>query len=118
MTHSDFQNLKQKIINRLSVGLDKRLTYHNLAHTLDVLEQAERIAIEEKLVDPHVLLLIKLAALYHDTGFLDTYRGHEERSCEIMLQDLGNNSLSAADLDTIQGMIMATKIPHHPANLM
>ncbi len=118
MTHSDFQNLKQKIINRLSVGLDKRLTYHNLAHTLDVLEQAERIAIEEKLVDPHVLLLIKLAALYHDTGFLDTYRGHEERSCEIMLQDLGNNSLSPADLDTIQGMIMATKIPQNPANLM
>ncbi|WP_332732298.1 HD domain-containing protein [Flavihumibacter sp.] len=118
MTETGFLALKEKIIARLSEGLDKRLTYHNLAHTLDVLEQAERIAIEEKISDPKALLLVKLAALYHDTGFLDTYKGHEERSCEIMLHDLGGNSLTTGDLDRISGMIMATKIPQNPANLM
>ncbi|MBC6490311.1 HD domain-containing protein [Flavihumibacter stibioxidans] len=118
MTESGFLKLKENIIQRLTAGLDKQLTYHNLAHTLDVLEQAERIAHEENLTDPRSLLLIRIAALYHDTGFLDTYRGHEARSCEIMLEDLEKHSFSAADLDAIQGMIMATRIPQSPANLM
>lgn len=117
MTEPDFQALKANIIQRLS-GLDKRLTYHNLAHTLDVMEQAVRISVDESITDPEQLLLVKIAALYHDTGFLFTYRGHEEKSCEIARQDLADTDLTADQVDTITGMIMATKIPQSPANLM
>lgn len=119
MTESGFLDLKENFVQRLRSGLDERLTYHNLEHTLDVLKQAERIAREEQLSDPHTLLLIKIAALYHDSGFLDTYKGHEARSCEILMEDLGNTpSLSTADLEAIKGMIMATRIPQNPQNLM
>lgn len=118
MTESGFLNLKDNIIRRLTNGLDQRLTYHNLAHTLDVLQQAERIAAEEKISDPKTLLLIRIAAVYHDAGFLDTYRGHEVRSCEILRADMENGSLCSAELDAIQGMIMATRIPQSPANIM
>jgi predicted metal-dependent HD superfamily phosphohydrolase len=117
MTEAGFQALKADIIQRLS-GLDARLTYHNLAHTLDVMEQAVRISVEESILDPRQLLLVKIAALYHDTGFLFTYRGHEEKSCEIARQDLAGTDLTADEVNTITGMIMATKIPQSPANLM
>ena len=117
ITNETFEAIKTQLVQRLTLHLPKQLYYHGVHHTLDVLEQAERIAIEEKISDPKALLLVKLAALYHDTGFLDTYKGHEERSCEIMLHDLGGNSLTTGDLDRISGMIMATKIPQNPANL-
>ncbi len=118
MTESGFKNLERMIIQRLTKGLDKRLTYHNVQHTIDVLKQAERIAREEKIEDAEQLLLLKIAALYHDTGFLDTYSGHELRSCEIMMEDLQNGSLSPQALETIKGMIMATRIPQSPVGIL
>jgi uncharacterized protein len=118
MTEADFQTIKEIIVNRLSTGLDQRLTYHNLAHTLDVLTQASAISRDEMLIDPRQLLLIRIAALYHDTGFLYTYRGHEEKSCEIAMEDLSGTDLNEEELKQIRGMIMATKIPQSPANLM
>ncbi|GAO41314.1 HD domain-containing protein [Flavihumibacter petaseus] len=118
MTETGFHALKQHIIQRLSAGLDPRFTYHNLAHTLDVLEQASRIASLEGISDERNLLLLKIAALYHDTGFLFTYRGHEEKSCEILEEDLGDKGFSKEEMDCMKGMIMATKIPQSPATLM
>ncbi|MBL7769603.1 MAG: HD domain-containing protein [Flavipsychrobacter sp.] len=118
MTESGFQDLEQSIIFRLENGLDKRLTYHNLQHTMDVLKQAVRIAGEEGIKDNNQLLLLRVAALYHDIGFLDTYKGHELRSCEIMLEDLGNGKLETSELESIRGMIMATRIPQTPTTIL
>ncbi|ULQ58277.1 HD domain-containing protein [Flavihumibacter rivuli] len=117
MTESDFQVLKEEIVSLLKTGLDRRLTYHNLEHTLDVLQQSERIAALEKLSDPRQVMLLRIAALFHDTGFLYTYKGHEEKSCEIMESYLNHGSIPNADLEVIKGMIMATKIPQSPKTL-
>jgi uncharacterized protein len=118
MTEAEFQAIKDVIVHRLSTGLDQRLTYHNLAHTIDVLEQSTAICREEILVDPRQLLLVRIAALYHDTGFLYTYEDHEEKSCEIAMEDLMDTDLTKEEKEKIRGMIMATKIPQSPTNLM
>ena len=118
MTESGFQAIHASIVQRLSAGLDPRLTYHNLAHTLDVLDQSLRISLAEKISDPRLLLLIRLAALFHDTGFLFEYSGHEARSCKIMREALQGTSITEEELVLISGMIMATKIPQSPSNLM
>jgi uncharacterized protein len=112
-----FNNIKQPIIARLERELDPRLGYHNLAHTLDVLEQAQKIAKQEGITDKHELLLLKTAAVFHDSGFLLVYRGHEEKSCEIAAEDV-KDYFDQDDLDRICGMIMATKIPQSPKNLL
>ena len=101
----------------LDAGLNPLLTYHNREHTEDVLQQAVRIAVSENIQDPRSLLLIKIAALFHDTGFLDTYKAHEERSCEIMLELLDTSQFDPAEITIINGMIMATKIPQSPVTL-
>ena len=112
-----FNSIKQPILSRLENELDPRLGYHNVSHTLDVLDQAEIIAREEGVRDQHDLLLLRTAAIFHDSGFLFVYKGHEEKSCDIAtdyLSDVFNDE----DLKKIHGMIMATRIPQTPHNLL
>lgn len=109
----EFQKVKKNVISKLQ-GLSPELTYHCLNHTLDVLEQSLRIAAEEKITDQRELYLLKIAALYHDTGFLRSYIDHEERSCEIFLADSTNYGLSKEEKSVIVNLIMATRIPQRP----
>lgn len=110
----DFQILKEKVLEMLSLHSNPLFAYHSVNHTIDVLNTSERIAAAEGVTDSHQLLLLKLAALYHDTGFLVIYKGHEEESCQIVIKDLVNTNLSAADIKRICDIIMATKIPQSP----
>jgi len=112
-----FTSIKQPILSRLKNELDPRLGYHNIMHTLDVLEQAEVLAKQEKVTDKHDLLLLKTAAVFHDSGFLFVYKGHEEKGCEIASQSL-RNVFSEEDIKKVCGMIMATKIPQSPNTLL
>jgi len=112
-----FTSIKQPILSRLKDELDSQLGYHNIAHTLDVLEQAEVIAIQEKVTDKHDVLLLKTAAIFHDSGFLFVYKNHEEKGCEIASESL-KNVFSEEDIKKVCGMIMATKIPQTPNTLL
>ena len=112
-----FKSIKRPILTRLEKELNPLLGYHNLAHTLDVIKSAELIAAEEGIRDTHDLLLLKTAAAFHDSGFLFVYRNHEEKSCEIAMDEL-KDRFCEEDLKTICGMIMATKIPQTPHTLL
>jgi len=112
-----FTSIKQPILSRLENELDSRLGYHNITHTLDVLEQAEVLAGQEKITDKHDLLLLKTAAVFHDSGFLFVYKNHEEKGCEIASESL-RNIFSEEDIKKVCGMIMATKIPQSPNTLL
>jgi len=112
-----FTSIKQPILSRLEKELDPRLGYHNITHTLDVLEQAEVLAKQEKVTDKHDLLLLKIAAVFHDSGFLFVYKGHEEKGCEIASESI-KNVFSEEDIKKVCGMIMATKIPQSPKTLL
>jgi len=112
-----FTNIKVAVCDRLK-NLNPHLTYHNLFHTLDVLDQAERIAIKEGITSSEDIFLLKVAALYHDTGFLETYSDHEKAGCMIFLQDASRFSLSKKQRDTVIALIMATCIPQTPTNLL
>lgn len=106
------------VTGKLQKGLSPRLTYHGLHHTLDVLKQVQRIAAREDLTDEENLFLLKVAALYHDSGFLFIYSGHEVKGCEIVKEELPTFGLTIPQIDKICGMIMATKIPQSPGNKM
>lgn len=108
-----FERIKLSVCNRLS-RLDVHLTYHNLAHTLDVIQQSERIAKEEGLHDDYQLFLLKVAAVYHDIGFLRTYANHEEAGCGIFLEEAATYNFSTEEQLFITRLIMATKLPQQP----
>lgn len=113
----DYQRAKTFILNKLEQELPEDLTYHGLHHTRDVLEASIRLA-EQEGVNGHDLLLLKTAALYHDAGFLTTYKEHEEVGCELSVQYLPQYGFSDEEIEKICGMIRATRIPQTPHNLL
>ncbi len=117
MTEKEFLLLKSRILKLLREGLDPGLTYHSPSHTEDVLQQVERIAAAESITDTRLLLLMRIAALFHDTGFLRTYKKHEEASCVILQEMMDTSQFDESEIKLINGMIMATKIPQLPHNL-
>ncbi|MBY0480745.1 MAG: GAF domain-containing protein [Chitinophagaceae bacterium] len=110
-----FYKIRQRVFLRMQ-DLDSGLYYHSIWHTTDVLNQAERIALAEGIHNERQLLLLKIAALYHDIGFLNTYINHEEESCHIFLSDAESQAyeLTINEKDLICNMIMATKVPQDP----
>jgi class 3 adenylate cyclase len=112
-----YELIRQSALHRLK-DLDPGLTYHCFDHTLDVLEQSERIASAEGITDPHKLFLLKVAALYHDTGFLRTYRQHEAESFRIFLEDAPRFGFTEAECSEIERLIMVTQIPQQPKDIL
>lgn len=113
-----YSEIQQHVINKLEDGLSPALTYHNLQHTIDVLKQAMDISSEEGIDDNEDIMLLQVAALYHDVGFLNTYNGHEEKSCVIATQELPGFGLTENQIEKVCGMIMATKVPQIPQNTL
>ena len=109
-----FEEIKNRIYEDILEKLPSHLTYHNLNHTAYVLEKAVFLA-EQSGVSSSDLELLKLAALFHDTGFIDNPKDHEEKGCKIAESYL-TKEYSQIELDKIYGMIMATKIPQSPSN--
>jgi HD superfamily phosphodiesterase len=106
--------IRSEILHNLDNNLSNDLYYHCLDHTLDVEFQAERIAVSEKITDTNDLFLLKVACLYHDSGFLTTYKDHEVASCKLAQRELPKFGIVAKQLAIICGLIMATKIPQTP----
>jgi uncharacterized protein len=111
-----YKTIRSHILSKLRNGLSKDLTYHTVQHTLDILRNAERIARDENIQNEEDLFLLKVACLYHDSGFLITYKGHEEESCNLAKKDLPTFDCAERQVEIICGIIMATKIPQSPSN--
>lgn len=111
----DFLAARKFILSKLKSELQTELFYHSYAHTLDVYDSAVEIA-EMEGISGNELILIKTAALYHDSGFLKTYQEHEKAGCELVKQVLPDFDYSPQEIEVICGMIMATKVPQKPQN--
>lgn len=109
------KKLYDLVINLLKTNIPSSYYYHNYEHTLYVIEKVTEIGIHEN-CRAKELELLNVAALWHDTGYIHTYKGHEEESCFLARQFLPGYDYSSAEIDRICGMILATKIPQTPQN--
>ena len=108
------QNL-ESVLQRLKDGLHKHYYYHDVRHTLDVIEQSQAIGKLEGVTERE-LEILKIAALFHDTGFLMVRSGHEQASVDFFQAIGGLSALTHEDCDTITGCIRATHMPQNPLN--
>ncbi len=113
----NYKGAKKYILNRLKTELDKKYTYHGVHHTMDVFRITSSLCVSEKISKKNTVLL-KTAALFHDSGFLFVYKGHEEKSCELVSEILPRFGYSPSDIESIHGMIMSTQIPQSPRNVL
>lgn len=108
-----FFDLQELILDKLEKELPGNLYYHNVKHTVDVVTQSELIGIGEGVSDEE-LLLLKTAALFHDTGHAVDYDNHEYHSTVIAREILPNYYFTQPQIDQICSLIMATKLPPEP----
>ncbi len=113
----NYDAAKAFILDKLQRELSDRLFYHGLHHTHDVLAVTEELCNLET-VTPYESILLKTAALFHDSGFTINNREHEHLGCEIAREYLPRFGYSHAEIERICGMIMATKIPQTPHNFL
>lgn len=113
----DYQKAIEYIIARLRQELPDKLKYHSPEHTLSVIRAAEKLG-ERHGISLHEMQLLLTAAAYHDSGFLNIYRNHEEESCRIVEKLLPDFGFKKDDIEIIKGMIMATKVPQKPHTLL
>lgn len=113
----DLEGAKKYILEKLQKELNPDLKYHGLSHTIDVFNSATVIAAMEN-INGKDLLLIQTAALYHDSGFIIKYKGHEEISVMIAQDVLPKYGYQPHDIDVISQMIMSTRIPQTPCSLL
>ena len=93
------------------------LAYHNPAHIEDVYESALRIGSAEG-VSSEELDLLRVGALFHDAGFLHTTAKHEECGADMAAGVLPVFGFSSEQIVAIRSMILATRIPQDPKNLL
>ena len=113
----ELENLKREVFLLLNESLPKELSYHTVKHTQDVFDVSRRIS-ELYMISGRDQYLLLTAALFHDTGFIAIYKGHEEESVRISREILGAYDYENSDLDKIAGMIRATKIPQSPLTFL
>ena len=113
----DAQKAKEHITARLRRDLPPTLSYHSLAHVRDVYKSARAIAKAEG-VKGEDLTLLTTAVMYHDAGFMIASREHEKIGCDIVRETLPHFGYTEAQIERICGMIMATRIPQTPHNLL
>lgn len=112
-----FTDIQEMILDKLEKELPHYLYYHNVKHTVDVVTEVELIGWGENCTDEEILLL-KTAALFHDVGHTVSYDNHEYQGTLIAREMLPRFNYSQDQIDRICEIIMSTKLPPRPKDLL
>lgn len=109
--------MREMIVGLLRNELSPAYYYHNVDHTLYVAQVAVEIG-KEMNCSSDQLDLLETAALWHDAGLTQVYYDHEEAGCALVNKYLPDFGYSSLQIQQINRMIMATKLPQRPFSLM
>ncbi len=112
-----FTDIQEIILDKLERELPEFLFYHNVKHTVDVVTEVELIGWAEGCSDEEILLL-KTAALFHDAGHTVSYDDHEYQSTLMAQEMLPAYGYSDEQIKRICEIIMSTKLPPRPSNIL
>ncbi len=90
--------------------------YHNLQHTLGVVEAVQIIMPHYDLTDAEKEALL-LAAWFHDTGYSRSYEDHETASAGIAAEFLSARGACESLIQLVRETILSTRMPQSPHNL-
>ena len=97
-------------VERLVSTLDPTLYYHSPDHTKDVLRQTMELA-EEDALDSRDVLLLAIAAAFHDAGFLEQRPKNEPIGAQMAVQAMSaSGRFSQVEQDLVEQMILDTQL--------
>jgi adenylate cyclase len=112
-----FTDMQEIILDKLEKELPDYLFYHNVKHTVDVVTEVELIGWGEGCTDEEILLL-KTAGLFHDAGHTIAYDNHEFYGTQLAREILPKYNYTQEQIELICSIIMSTKLPPRPTNLL
>lgn len=112
-----FTDIQEIILDKLEKELPDYLYYHNVKHTVDVVTEVELIGWGESCTDEEILLL-KTAGLFHDAGHTIAYDNHEFYGTQLAKEMLPKFNYTPEQIEQICSIIMSTKLPPKPTNLL
>lgn len=101
----------------LKEELDSKLYFHNQNHTMNVVNAVRKIG-ENTNLTAEELLIVEVAAWFHDVGYIKQYKGHEQVSIKIAQQFLKELRMDSAFINNVVSCISATEYPQSPKNKM
>jgi len=112
-----FTDIQEIILDKLEKDLPSFLFYHNVKHTVDVVTEVELIGWAEGCSDEEILIL-KTAGLFHDLGHTVSYDDHEYQGTLMAMKILPDYGYTEEQIEQICEIIMSTKLPPKPKNLL
>ncbi|MDR6845694.1 Pycsar system effector family protein [Flavobacterium granuli] len=105
------------VSNLMESKLSRVYTYHNLDHTTGVVIAVNKLCDEEKVSssDKEILLV---AAWFHDIGYTNGCKNHEDSSVEIAAQFLKEKGKSEEYIDKVSSLIKTTAKEYVPQTLL
>lgn len=100
------------ILSYMEERLPKHLTYHTLSHTIDVANVCDSY-IQHYDIDRDNADLIRIAAVSHDVGYIISPKDHEESGI-LEVKPFLEKTLNHKQIESINGMVRATKVPQNP----
>lgn len=97
----------------LTHELSDNCLFHTISHTLEVLKNAEIIG-RYCGVEEDELNILRIAALFHDVGYVDAYDDHEIYSAKKAKSFLQSREVKKEIIDQIERAILSTKTPQNP----
>ena len=105
------------IFNLFKDKLSSEYIYHDYLHTLRVVTAINELINGEHILEPDATNL-RLAAWFHDSGYIDGLKDHEERSCDIFKDFIKENAFENVNIEQVCSLILATKCADFPTNLL
>lgn len=96
--------------------LDCKYSYHNLEHTKNVVLAIETLC-EQENTDPKMTEILLLAGWFHDAGYVEDDKNHEQKSVQIASEFLKMQNVADEVLQKVSDLILATTFNYSPKNL-
>lgn len=104
------------VTSYLRNNLSEKLSFHNLSHTYEVIDAVKEIGKYCKLSQTQ-LAIVTVAAWFHDCGYANAYKGHEDESMKLANDFLKKQFCNSEFIDSVLSCIEATRYPQKPRTL-
>lgn len=112
-----YNKLRKEAWYLLETGLPENLYYHSIRHTKNALKNCETY-LSHMGIDGYNSKLLRIAVLLHDIGFTVSMDNHEIEGARIANELMTRYSFSNSDIKVVTRLILATKLPQKPKNLL
>lgn len=105
---ANIEDIKEYVSQLLGENLSAHIYFHTLSHTERVLAAAKKLSNKAKLSDSDKEL-VQIAALFHSTGFINSYEDHLAQSIVIATAYLSSKNYPEEKIVRIERLIEATR---------